>query len=135
MSATHPTDVDPVTWLHEVEPPRRSEEGLVLLSLLGRLTGRPPVMWGPSIVGFGTQKYTLASGRQEETLAIGFSPRKRALCLYGFLHSPASEEILPRLGPYRRGTGCLYLPSLHAVDLDVLEELARVNLRALPGAS
>ncbi len=38
-----------------------------------------------------------------------------------------NEELLARLGKYSRGKSCLYINKLADVDLQVLEELLRVN--------
>ena len=43
------------------------------------VTGEEPVMWGDSIVGFGSYHYRYASAREGDWPLTGFSPRKRAL--------------------------------------------------------
>ena len=43
---------------------------------------RSPSCRGPSIVGFGTDELTYASGRTVDWMKVGFSPRKAALTLY-----------------------------------------------------
>ena len=42
-----------------------------------------------------------------------------------------NEELLARLGKHSRGKSCLYINKLADVDLDVLEELVRVNWDAM----
>ena len=44
------------------------------------ITGQPPKMWGPSMVGFGDYHYVYASGHEGDTFLTGFSPRKGAIC-------------------------------------------------------
>jgi hypothetical protein len=46
------------------------------------ITGEPPKMWGPSIVGFGTYHYVYESGREGDVCVTGFSPRAGALVVY-----------------------------------------------------
>ena len=36
------------------------------MKIMGQATHRRPTMWGKSIVGFGTYRYTYASGRSGE---------------------------------------------------------------------
>jgi hypothetical protein len=79
-------------------------------------------MWGPTIVGFGRRAYALAGGKQSETLAMGFSPRKGALVLY-LNHAPGWDARLARLGKHSTGKGCLYINKLADVDAGVLEQL------------
>ena len=37
-----------------------------LMAMFKRVTGQPPKMWGPSIVGYGKYRYTYESGRTGE---------------------------------------------------------------------
>jgi hypothetical protein len=124
-NATIPTGQDPRDFLAGVEPERRRHEGEILLSLMEEATGQPAVMWGPSIVGFGSYVYRYASGRQGDWLRVGFSPRKAALSLYGLKDHSDAGTLLARLGPHSGGVGCLYVKRLDAIDLDVLRDLVR----------
>jgi hypothetical protein len=42
-----------------------------MMSLLKKATKQPPRMWGPSIVGFGSYRYTYESGRTGEPALTG----------------------------------------------------------------
>jgi hypothetical protein len=88
-----------------------------------RVTGEPAVMWGSSIVGFGSRPYPGNTGTTE-WMVLGFSPRTAALSLYGLYHG-APDPLLDELGPHTTGKGCLYVKHLDAVDLGVLEGLVR----------
>jgi hypothetical protein len=88
-----------------------------------RLSGEPPALWGPSIVGFGTYHYRYESGREGDMPRIGFSPRARELVLYLIGGFPRHQELMDRLGRHRTGKSCLYIKSLDDVDRDVLEAL------------
>ncbi|THD77630.1 MAG: DUF1801 domain-containing protein [Phenylobacterium sp.] len=102
----------------------KPEDGALLCALMHRVSGLEPKMWGPSIVGFGSRTYDLAGGKQGETLAMGFAPRKGALVLY-LAHATGWEQRLARLGKHSTGKGCLYINKLADVDANVLEELLR----------
>lgn len=120
---TGPTDVDPREFLAALEP-RRAREGAELLRLMREATGAEAVMWGPSMVGYGTMRYRSASGSAEGTwFRVGFSPRKAKISLYGLAGHPRSAELLGRLGPHTTGVGCVYATRLEHLDLDVLREL------------
>ncbi|WP_104167877.1 DUF1801 domain-containing protein [Arthrobacter sp. SX1312] len=122
---TQPTDQDPRSFIDTIAHPTRRADALVLLDLMGRVTGERAVMWGSSMIGFGRYHYRYASGHEGDALSVGFSPRSTAQALYGLLAAPGVEELLPHLGKHRRGAGCLYVTSLAAVDLAVLEDLVR----------
>ena len=59
-----PTSADVRAFLDAVPNETRRADAKVLCELLGEVTGEPPVLWGPSIVGFGTLHYRYESGRE-----------------------------------------------------------------------
>ncbi len=122
---TRPTNDSVQEFLSSVEPAVRRDQGLQLLEMFRAETGAEPVLWGPSIVGFGRLRYTYATGRSGEMARVGFSPRKGALTLYGLTLYGSNADLLERLGKHRVGKGCLYVNKLEDVDLDVLRELVR----------
>ena len=126
---TRPTDVSVDSFLDAVAHPVRRADGKALRAMMERVTGAPAVMWGPSIVGFGTYHYRYASGHEGDMPRVGFSPRSANLVLYvgGF---PGYEAVLARLGKHKRSTACLYLNKLADVDLSVLEEIVRRTWKA-----
>ena len=94
-----------------------------LMDLMHRVTGEDPVMWGPSIVGYGTYRYTYASGRTGEMPVVGFAIRGRELVVYLMAESEAQRALLARLGPHRMGKSCLYVKRMADLDVGVLEQL------------
>lgn len=119
---THATDRSPAQYVEELDTPRRVEHGRLLLEIFRRATGEEPVMWGPSMIGYGRMHYRYAAGREGDTFRVGFSPRKAKLTLYGL---PQEERFLNRLGRYTTGTSCLYVNKPEDIDLVVLEEMIR----------
>ncbi|MBY6414248.1 DUF1801 domain-containing protein [Rhodococcus sp. BP-252] len=124
---TAATDVDALAWLQAVEHPVRRADGLALHDMMSRVTGEPAVMWGPSMVGYGEYHYTYASGREGDSLAVGFSPRKTSLALYGLTYAPRAKAMLEQLGKHKAGAGCLYVNKLADVDTAVLEKMIEVS--------
>ncbi|SDT01388.1 DUF1801 domain-containing protein [Microterricola viridarii] len=117
-----PTTASVDEFLDRAEPAGRREDAYVLKAMLDRIAGVPAVMWGPSIVGYGSYHYRYASGREGDSPLIGFSPRKASMSLY-LDRYPGSEELLDRLGPNKRGAGCVWVGRFGKLDLAVLEEL------------
>ena len=109
----------------------RRRDADTLLELMARITGEEPRMWGPSIIGFGSYHYKYASGREGDSPAAGFSPRKAAISVYLPDGIGAHAEQLARLGEHKTGVGCLYLKDLAKVDPKVLESIITTSYRAV----
>ncbi len=121
---TQATDVSVDSFLEAVPDPVRRADGKAVAALMARLSGESARMWGPSIVGFGSYRYTYESGREGEMCRIGFSPRKAELVLYG-MGVQRQTELMARLGKHKTGKGCLYIRKLAEVEADVLEALVK----------
>ena len=125
-----PTSADVDAFIDEVPNEHRRSDARALCELMRSVTGEPPVMWGPSIVGFGSYHYRYESGRTGDAPLAGFSPRKANLVVYlvgGF--EDRYPKLLDELGPHKTGKACLYLKRLRDVDLDVLRQLVERSMR------
>ncbi len=123
---TKPTDDDVNKFLDAVTDQQRREDSKRLLEIMSQITGVEPVMWGASIVGFGTQHYkSAATGREGDWMAIGFSPRKQALTVYGLIYYGKNKEMAAKLGPHKESKGCLYIKKLEDIDLKVLKRMIK----------
>jgi len=131
---TRPHDGDVDAYLAAVSDERRRGDAQALCVLMEHATGAPPVMWGPSIVGFGSMPYTNTSGTND-WFVVGFSPRKAALTIYG-VHDgyAAPDPLLQELGPHSTGKGCLYVKRLADIDQQVLTQLITKAWSARSGA-
>lgn len=134
---TRPTDASVEAFIDAVDHPRRREDARTLLELMQWVTGEKPVMWGPSIVGYGSYHYRYASGQEADWPIAGFSPRKQNLSIYIMPGFGTYDELLSRLGKYKTGKSCLYINKLADVNMDVLETLVRASVaemrRRYPG--
>ena len=121
---TKPTDISVDAFLDEVQHPVRRADGKALRAVMEHITGEPAIMWGPSMVGFGSYHYRYDSGHEADMGRVAFSPRSANLVLYvgGF---PEYEALLAKLGKHRSSKACLYLNKLADVDMAVLEEIVR----------
>lgn len=127
-SKTAPTDVPVADFIATVEPERRREEAQRVVAMLTEATGVEPVMWGPSIIGWGEMRYRYVSGREGDWMKLGFSPRKAQLTFYGLKDLPECARLLPGLGPHTTGAGCVYVKRLEQIDEDVLRQLASIAI-------
>jgi len=118
-------DGDVLAFLAQVEPVRRREDAHVVLDMMQKITGEPPKMWGPTMVGFGEYRFQYESGREGDWFLTGFAPRKANLVLYimgGFL---GQQDLMAKLGKHKTGKACLYINKLDDVDLKVLRQLIK----------
>ncbi|MES2753333.1 MAG: DUF1801 domain-containing protein [Pseudomonadota bacterium] len=125
---TKPAALSVADFLDTVEHPVRRADGETLCALMERISGEPPRMWGPSIIGFGSYDYTYDSGHSGTMCRLGFSPRKAELVLYVLTGEAEQTAQLARLGKHRTGKSCLYIKTLADVDMAVLAEIVRGSL-------
>lgn len=124
---TQPTEVAVDEFLTSVST-ERAEEARQIIDSMKRVSGFDPVMWGPSIIGFGSQHYKYDTGREGDMPLLGFSPRKTAITIYfseGFDHY---DKELSHLGRYTHSVSCLYIKKLSDIDMNVLEKMLRDSL-------
>lgn len=123
QNKTVATDQNVRKFIDGVDNEVKRNDSLTLLDMMADITDRPPVMWGSSLIGFGTYHYKYASGREGDFFLTGFSPRKQALTIYIMPGFSEYEELLSNLGKYKTGKSCLYVKKLEDIDPDLLREL------------
>ena len=94
-----------------------------LMALLEKVTQQSPKMWGPSIVGYGSYRYTYETGRTGEAPLAGFAIRGRELVVYLMTEGSQQKALLSKLGKHRVGKSCLYFRQLADLDKAVLEQV------------
>ncbi len=126
---TKPTKKSVDEFLKKVENPNKRADSFKILEIMKAITQDEPVMWGDSIVGFGSYRYKYASGREGDWPIVGFSPRKQNLALYIMSGFENYEEILKKLGKFKTGKSCLYINKLKDVDMESLKELISESIK------
>ena len=125
---TKPNKVDVYQFIQSVENQRRRQDALVLLDLMKKITGVEPVMWGPSIVGFGKYHYKYESSREGDSFLVGFSPRKQNMSIYLICDYDKDKKLMDKLGKHKSGKGCLYINKLEDVNLNILKVLIESSI-------
>jgi len=97
------TAADPCEYIAAVTDERKRTDSEWLLTTMQEITGEAPKMWGPSIIGFGNYHYVYDSGREGDTMEIGFSPRKANISIYLVSGVAREEEFLAKLGKHKVG--------------------------------
>lgn len=121
-------------FLARVPDERRREDARRLCAMMQDITGEPPVMWGASIIGFGTYHYRYASGHEGDSPLASFAPRRQHLAIYlvgGF--ETRHRSVLAALGRHTTGKGCLYVRRLDDVDQQALGDLIDRSVRVRRG--
>lgn len=120
---TKPTTVSVAAFIEAVPHEGRRADAKKLVKIMREITGEKPKMWGPSIIGFGSYRYTYDSGHTGVACRMGFSPRKANMVVYVLMGGKEEAALLKKLGKHKTGKSCLYLGRLEEIDEAVLREL------------
>ena len=120
---TKPTDASVEDYIASRANAQQRTDCRELMALFRKVTRDSPRMWGPSIVGYGSYRYTYESGRTGESPLAAFAIRGRDLVVYLVPDGKEQRSLLSRLGKHKMGKCCLYIRQLADVDKSVLEKL------------
>jgi hypothetical protein len=112
-----------------IADPQQKKETQELIDMMSAVTGEPPVIWGGSIIGFGSYHYKYESGREGDFMKTGFSARKNNFSIYIMPGMQKYPDLMQKLGIYKTGKSCLYLKNLSQVDRNILKELVDRSYR------
>ena len=127
QNKTQPTAVSVESFLETASDQRR-QEAKTLIGMMGDISGEKPVMWGPSMIGFGALHYKYASGHEGDMPKLAFSPRKAKLTIY-FEGFDNYQSELEKLGKYKTSKACLYINKLDDIDLAVLRQMLKKSFQ------
>jgi len=125
---TRPTKASVAAYIRRLPDERTRADCLTLVALMEKVTGEKAVMWGPSIIGFGTYRLAYADGSEADWPIAGFSPRKQDLTIYLMGVFDRRVDLMKKLGKHRTGKVCLYIKRLADVDMKVLKELVAASV-------
>lgn len=120
---TKPTNASVEDYIASRANEEQKADCKTLMTIFKKLTKHQPKMWGPSIVGYGSYRYTYESGRSGEMPLAAFAIRGRQLVVYLDAESAEQRALLSRLGKHKMGKACLYFKCLGDIDKSVLEQL------------
>lgn len=128
---TRPTDASVPEYIANIPDDQRREDCEAVCALMEKVTKAKPVMWGPSIVGFGSMPLHYASGKSLDWPLVGFSSRKEALTLYIMAGFENYDDLMAKLGKHKTGKSCLYVKKLADIDQKVLKQLVEQSVKYL----
>ena len=123
QNKTRPTDASVEDYIASRANAQQRADCRALMALFRKVTRHSPKMWGPSIVGYGSFRYTYESGRTGESPLAAFAIRGRDLVVYVWPDGEEQRSLLSRLGKHKMGKSCLYFKQLADLDRATLEKL------------
>ena len=117
-------------FIRSLDGDQRRKDCTALVRLMKHASGAPAMMYGPSIVGCGSQSIQYASGKTGAWPIIAFSPRKSDLTLYVGRGAKDFDALLGKIGTHKMAGGCLHIKQLSDVDLKVLTKLLSATVKA-----
>ena len=120
---TKPTDAGVEDYILSRASEQQRTDCYELMALFEKVTQHSRKMWGPSIVGYGSYRYTYETGRTGESPLAGFAIRGRELVVYVDAEGDRQKSLLSKIGKHRMGKVCLYFKQLGDLDKSVLEQL------------
>ncbi|WP_148086823.1 DUF1801 domain-containing protein [Arcanobacterium ihumii] len=115
--------LDPQTFVRSIPDLKIRQDCCELARIMTDITGQAPVMWGPSIVGFGRLDRKENPNCMCDGLEVGFAPRNRKIFLYLRRYSHHYDDLIAKMGQVRKGRASIAFDSLDELDRSVLEDL------------
>jgi hypothetical protein len=94
---TKPTDASVEEYIASRANEQQRTDCRELMAMLEKVTRQSPRMWGPSIVGYGSYRYTYESGRTGEAPLAAFAIRGRELVVYLDPEGGGQKSLLSRI--------------------------------------
>src|SRR5687767_11418503 len=120
---TRPTDASVEAHIASRANEQQRSDCRELMALLEMVTRQSPRMWGPSIVGYGSYRYTYESGRTGEAPLAGFAIRGRELVVYLDAEGDRQKSLLSKLGKHKMTKTCLYFKQMADLNKSMLKQL------------
>jgi len=124
---TQKTDASVLKYISSLENEKRKSDSFKLINIIKKVTNEMLKLWGTSIIGYGSMKYTNSTKKEFEWFKFGFSPRKNALTLYVTAYSEYIYQIADSNG-LKHGKGCIYIKDIEKIDEKVIEEMINYSL-------
>ncbi|MHC5201823.1 hypothetical protein [Myroides sp. LJL119] len=98
------------------------QDCIELIELMQNWTGYPSILWNNATVGFGKREVLIPDIKKYKKIPlVGFTPRKKDICLDVFTGLKEHEYLLEHLGEHTKIKSLLYIQTLKRVNLIALE--------------
>lgn len=112
------------------------QDSKVLLEMMQKISGTEPKIWNIATIGFDSYHYKYESGREGDSLILGFYPRKNKITIYLMDGTSRYSELLSKLGKHTLTGYCIYIKQLSDINLKILEQILKnsyENIKAQDG--
>lgn len=127
---TKETEVSVADFIAALKSPQQQADSRALVKIFEDASGFPPKMWGPTIIGFGRYHYKYASGREGDSLLVGFSPRKGSISLYMSCDVNGQHaDLLSKLGKHKAAKACIYINKLADANPEIIGQMVKASIK------
>jgi len=116
-------------FINSIPDETKKTDCFALIQIMKEQSGFDPILWGPSIVGFGSYHYKYESGREGDAPLVAFSPRKSEISLYLSSSFENREELLLKFGKHKSAKACIYVKKLEDVNLAILKKMITLSIK------
>ena len=112
-------------FLQSITDKQQLADSKELIEIMKEITGKKPVMWGSSIVGFDTYTYKRSTGAEGEWMMVGFSPRKHGFSVYVLSGFDDMQDLVLKLDLKKvpeKGC-CLVFKNLESIHLPTIKKI------------
>jgi hypothetical protein len=128
-------DITVNQYIDSLEDEQLKKDALELQSLMRKISGEEPILYGIGTIGFGVYKYHYASGRKGEAHTLAFYPRKSKITVYLMDGTARYSELLAKLGKHSTTGYCIYFKRLSDVDVSVLTQIIEQSYQNITSLS
>lgn len=116
-------------YLESLPDKSLQKDAQTILTLMQKITGEEPILYGIGTIGFGIYYYHYASGRKGDAHTLGFYPRKGKITIYLMDGTKRYAKQLEKLGKHTITGYCIYIKQLADIDLSVLTEILEASYK------
>ncbi|HEY2642347.1 MAG TPA: DUF1801 domain-containing protein [Galbitalea sp.] len=112
-------------YVASLDDEQTAKDARTLIEVMEHITGHEPKLWNAGTIGFDTYHYKYDTGREGDSIAVGFYPRKNKMTIYLMDGTARHSALLAGLGKHTATRVCVYIKRLGDIELPVLEEILR----------
>ena len=123
--ATIQNDNSVKDYLASLNDVQTVKDAQVLIGIMRQISGYAPKLWNVGTIGFDAYHYKYDSGREGDSQAMGFYPRKDKMTVYLMDGTVRHSKLLARLGKHTTSRVCVHIKRLSNIDLTILEQILK----------
>ncbi len=128
-------DITVDQYINSLDDELLNKDAQELQSLMHKISGEDPILYGIGTIGFGVYKYHYESGRKGEAHTLAFYLRKGKITVYLMDGTAGYSELLAKLGKHTTTGYCIYFKRLSDVDVSVLKQILEKSYQNITSLS